>query len=560
MDDKRDKSTIYNHDMIFEKQSFLEKIYDYFYTMLKEKKEMNFLVIYILYILETIQLISYGLSEPHINTWKENNSTLKKISDIIGISRITAIMKYIKFNIYLIIFFILIVIIFGFFTFLIVNILFFKETKFFIYSVSIVRSLIYPLSIFVYIPITELLLLPLKCNSEKKVDIVKDGIECWNSIHYLYSILGLISSILFLIYMLFLLYFFFYPFNYHESSIRIQSNNDTLFLFFKFIFALRFIIVKNEYLSIAILLVLTLYAMRQEFFEPSFNNNKIQIFINIKYFLSSWTYLVLILAKFFKGTKINGLIYILIVGFPFVIICSILLVNKNKHNIDYNIDNSSNLNEYLTKTKALIKLINSFIHGSKIVRFGSESDNQEEDIILKGIIKIHALKCIREECPLTKFIQNPGNYNVQKQCLINYMTIYFTNGIKLYPFSTELKLYYIDFNFSNRANLNSVKTNISLLENSPNTIALKFIIYKLSKDIQNMNSENENGDSSNYEQEHEILNQNYRRLKYLIETCTKLYGEFWTIFATNVTNNLKTSKLYKLGLKLNTCLKEINYL
>ena len=121
-------------------------------------------------------------------------------------------------------------------------------------------------------------------------------------------------------------------------------------------------------------------------------------------------------------------------------------------------------------------------------------------------------------------------------------------------------MYYIDFNFSNRANLNSVKTNISLLENSPNTIALKFIIYKLSKDIQNMNSENENGDSSNYEQEHEILNQNYRRLKYLIETCTKLYGEFWTIFATNVTNNLKTSKLYKLGLKLNTCLKEINYL
>ena len=537
MDDKRDKSTIYNHDMIFEKQSFLEKIYDYFYTMLKEKKEMNFLVIYILYILETIQLTSYGLSEPHINTWKENNSTLKTISDIIGISRITAIMKYIKFNIYLIIFFILIVIIFGFFTFLIVNILFFKETKFFIYSVSIVRSLIYPLSIFVYIPITELLLLPLKCNSENKVDIVKDGIKCWNNIHYLYSILGLISSILFLICMLFLLYFFFYPFNYHESSIRIQSNNDTLFLFFKFIFALRFIIVKNEYLSIAILLILTLYAMRQEFFEPSFNNNKIQIFINIKYFLSSWTYLVLILAKFFKGTKINGLIYILIVGFPFVIICSILLVNKNKHNIDYNIDNSSNLNEYLTKTKALIKLINSFIHGSKIVRFGSESDNQEEDIILKGIIKIHALKCIREECPLTKFMQNPGNYNVQKQCLINYMTIYFTNGIKLYPFSTELKLYYIDFNFSNRANLNSVKTNISLLENSPNTIALKFIIYKLSKDIQNMNSENENGDSSNYEQEHEILNQNYRRLKYLIETCTKLYGEFWTIFATNVTNN-----------------------
>ena len=82
----------------------------------------------------------------------------------------------------------------------------------------------------------------------------------------------------------------------------------------------------------------------------------------------------------------------------------------------------------------------------------------------------------------------------------------------------------------------------------------------LSKDIRDMKSKNINGDSSNYEQEHEILNQKYRRLKYLIENSTKLYGEFWGIFATNVTNNLKTSKLYNLGQKLNLYLKEINNL
>ena len=135
MDDKKDKANIYNQDMIFERQSFSNKVYNYFYTMLKEKKEISFLEIYILYILETIQLISYGLSEPHITTWKEKNSTLKTLSDIIGISRITTLMKYIKFDIYLIVFFILVVIIFGFFVFLIVNILFFKESKFFLYSV-----------------------------------------------------------------------------------------------------------------------------------------------------------------------------------------------------------------------------------------------------------------------------------------------------------------------------------------------------------------------------------------------------------------------------------------
>ena len=400
MEDKKEKANIYNQDLINESRSFSNRIHNYFYIMLKDKREISFLEMYILYILETIQLISYGLSDPHLNTWKENNSTIKTISDIIGISRITTLMKYVKFDIYLIIFFILIFFIFAFCVFLVVQILFFKqELKFFTNSIIIIKSLIYPLSIFLYIPITELVLLPLKCNSEDKVDIVQDGIKCWESLHYLYSILGIISSILFFICILFLLNFFFYPFNYHDSSIRIQSDNDNIFLFIKYIFALRFILVRNEYLSIVILLILSLYAMIQEFFEPSFNNNRIEIFINIKYFLAFWTYFILLFAKFFEGTKINGLIYIFIFGIPCIIICSILLLNKHESSLDHNITNFSNIDEYLKKTRILIKLINSFIEGSKSIRFGADNGNQKEDILLKGIIKIHTLTCIREECP-----------------------------------------------------------------------------------------------------------------------------------------------------------------
>ena len=131
MDDKKDKTNIYNQDLIFENRSFSNKIYNYFYFMLNGKKEMSFLVINVLYILETIQLISYGLSQPHINTWKVKGSTLETISDIIGISRITTIVKYLKFNIYLIIFFLLVVFIFALCVFLAVQIIFFKsESKF----------------------------------------------------------------------------------------------------------------------------------------------------------------------------------------------------------------------------------------------------------------------------------------------------------------------------------------------------------------------------------------------------------------------------------------------
>ena len=198
MNDKQDKINMLNQDLILENSSISNKIYNYFYNIVRTQKETSFLELYILYILETIQLISYGLSQPHTDIWKEKNSSIKKVSDIISILRISSLMKYVKFYIYLIIFFILVFLIFSFCVFLIVNILFFKsESKFFSSSISIIRNIIYPLYIFFYIPITELVLLPLKCNSENKVDIVKDGIKCWESLHYLYSILGIISSVLF---------------------------------------------------------------------------------------------------------------------------------------------------------------------------------------------------------------------------------------------------------------------------------------------------------------------------------------------------------------------------
>ena len=561
MDDEKEKNNSFNQELISENKSITNKIFNYFHIMLSDKREISFLELYILNILEAIQLISYGISDPHIDTWKENNSILRQISDIIGISRITTLMKYVEFNIYLIIYFILVIFIFSFFILLLMQILFIKpESKTYLASVTIIRILIYPLFIFLYIPITELVLLPLKCNSENKVDIVENGIKCWINLHYLYSILGIFASIIFFLCMFFLINFFFYPFNYHDSSIRLQSTNDTIFLFVKFIFVLRFVFVKNEYLSIVILFLLSLFILIQEFFTHSFNNIRIELFLNLKYFLACWTYFILLLAKFFIGTKINGLIYIFSIGIPIVIICSILLLNQYENTFDYNIANFTNLNDYLEKTRVLIKLVTAFIEGSKSIRFGDENGYQKEDTILKGIIKIHTLSCIREECPLTKFIENPGNYNIQKQCLLNYMTIYFSSGMKRFPFSKELMLYYIQFNFIHRSNLNSVRTNISLVQKTPNTNKVNFIIYMLSKDIGNMKSKSLDGESSNNEQENEILNQKYRRLKYLIENSSKLYGEFWAIFATNVTNNLNTFKLYNLGQKLNLYLKEINNL
>ena len=562
MEEDKDKNSLYNQDIIIEERTFTKKIYNYFYMMLKDKKEISFLEIYILYILETIQLISYGISDPHLSIWKIDTSTLRTISDIISISRITSLMKYVNFDIYIIIFFILIALIFAFSVFLMMQILIGKqESKLFLACVTITRILIYPLFIFCFIPIIEIILLPIKCNDEGKIDIIKDGIICWDGLHYLYVVLGIIASLIFLISMYLLINLYFYPFNYNESSIKIMTDNDTFFLFVKYIFAIRFIVIKNEFISIAILLIFSLYILIQEFSDSTFNNFKLELFINLRNSLAFWTYFSLLIAKLCQNSHINGVIYFFCIGIPLTALCCYLVVRKKENNFDYSTSSFTNINEYLNKTRIIIKLIDSFIEGSKNIRFGNEGSNQKNDILLKGVIKIHTMSCVREDCPLTKFVQNPGNYNVQKQCLLNYMTSYFNLGLKKYPNSPKLILYFVQFNFSKRFNLSSVRTNISIVQKQQNPYIVDFVIYVLSQEIKNMRNQiTDSNESNNMEQEIDALNHKYRRLKFLIENSTKLYGEFWGIFATNVTNNLNTFKLYNLGQKLNLYLKEINNL
>ena len=562
MEEDKEKNNLYNQDLMIEERTLEKKIFNYFYMLLRDKREVNFLEIYILYILETIQLISYGISDPHLNSWEVDSSILKTISDIVGISRITTLMKYVDFNIYIIIFFILIAFIFLFSVFLIMQIIIGKqESKIFLACAAITRILIYPLFIFFFIPIIELILLPIKCNSEGKIDIVKDSITCWSGLHYLYVILGIIASILFVICLYLLISLYFYPFQYNESSIRINAENDAFFIFVKYIFILRFILIKNEYLSIALLLLLSLYTLIEEFSESTYNNFKLEIFVNVRNSLALWTYFVLFISKLCENSKINGIIYFFCLGIPVTIICCILFFRKGETDFDFNNSSFTNLNEYLDKTRLLIKLIDSFIEGSKNIRFGNEESNQKTDILLKGVIKIHTIACVREDCPLTKFIKNPGNYNVQKQCLLNYMTIYFNQGLKKFPFSSKLMLYFIQFNFSKRFNLNAVRTNIAIVQKNPSTLMVNFITYFLAQEIKNMRNQiSDSNESNNLEQEMDAISQKYRRLKYLIENSTKLYGEFWGIFATNITNNLNTFKLYNLGQKLNLYLKEINNL
>ena len=542
-----------------ETQTIKTKIYNYFYFILKDKKEINLASSCIFIFLEMIQLLSFAFDDPHKQTWKIPDNIMKNISTIVGALRIAPLMRWVSYDIYIIIFFILVVLMFLLCLLMTMQVLFANpSSKIYRVGVSFVRHFITPLTILLTIPIMEVVLMPLKCVNGK-VDTFQDGGDCWVNMHFLYVILGVLVNILFMFIIFIMLTFYFSPFQIRNSTTKISGTRDSFLFLIKVIFIIQHLLITNQYISIVITLLLSLFNFVSQYSENTYNNFILQIFVNLRNSAVFWTYLVLFFAKLFYNTSINGCVYLLLFGYPIMMYFSFIYYKKIEGDFNYTSANFNNIKDFMEKTKYVAGLIESYIDSGKGLRYGREIENQKNDILLKGLINNHEESCIDEDCPLKKFIENSGNYNVQKLCLLNYMNNYFSLGIKQFPESRQLLIAYIQFNYSKKYNLNSVRTHLAKIQKLTNSITEDFIVFSMDQDIKRIkNKVTDVNDGNELEQEVDVIGQKYQRLKFLIENSTKLYGEFWGIFATNVTNNLNTIKLYNLGEKLNIYLNEIN--
>ena len=564
MKEDKEKNALLIQDLNANDKTIINKIYRYFYSLFQEKKEFNSFFKYLQIIIETFQFISYAFSSIHFSSWKLEEKKFRTISNILGTFRLSILMKYLSFDIYAVIFYILIIIVFIFCLIVFLQILFIDSTSVkYSFSTSIIRSFIDVISIIFYIPITEIILIPSICK-DGKIKGIKNSQKCWQDMHYLYLALGIIGTILLFIWCIFMIFFSFYPFQKMQSTIRIKSDNDILIILIKLISILQNIFVSNQYLSLAILFISSLIITINCYDNPSYNNHYIESIITIKNLLIVWTYFVLFLSKIFETLNVNGFIYLLVFGYPGIIYFSFIISKEKDYNGVYFSENFQNLKDCVEKAKLNIKLINSFIDMNQTMRNGNEIENQRNIILLKGNIEFHCLACSNKDCPLMKFLKNDGNFNVQRQCLLNYMNIFFNKGFKRYPKNISLLILYIQFNYSKRFNLNNTKTNFIQLKKLESSIKEKYIIYCMEQIIKNINNNNgiglNNGNELDNESTIDISEQKYQKLKYLIENSIRLFGEFWGIFSTNITSNINSAKLYTLGEKLNKYLQEITYI
>ena len=163
MDNNFDKNQKLGKDLnVADEVSIKTKIFNFYFFVLR-KKDINMFFCSLLLILETLQLISFSFSEPHLKNWKIKESKMKNIKLVVGAARITSILTYIDFDLYIIIFFCLLVYIFAHSLFLTMLIKFNKTTsKFYQIGIIFTRYFTTPLTIFLIIPINEMILPPLK--------------------------------------------------------------------------------------------------------------------------------------------------------------------------------------------------------------------------------------------------------------------------------------------------------------------------------------------------------------------------------------------------------------
>ena len=535
--------------------SIIGKIYRYFYSLFQERKEFNPFVKYFQFLVEGLQIISYAFSDIHENSWADDH----KKYQIIEYVRISTIMKYFNHDVFEVVFYFLFFVIVIYSLFILLHICFIDSTsKIYQLTTTIVRSSIDIIAVILYVGIMEIFLIPIKC-VDGRVYGVKDDFKCGGSAYYLHLIVGIFGVIWLFLWSLFVLSFSFYPFQNSMSTIRINSYNDIVVIIIKFIFALQNILITNQYLSLGILLLFSIFVFFKCFNETTYNNKNLEVAVTLRNFCVVWTYFVLLISKLLPN---KGYIFLLIFGYILIIYLSYILI-KEKEFRGVNFSNKKkNLKDCITKIKLNIRLINSFIE-SKNNRNANSIEDKRNIILLKGNIKAHCNTCTSKDCPLVKFINNEGNFNIQKQSILNYMNCYFNRLLKEYPNNFNLLILFVHFNYSKRFNLNNVKANLNILKNMQCNFKEKYIIYCLE---QNMKNNRDSGLDINIERDRnndsriDLTEQKYQKLKYLIENSIKLYGEFWGIFSTNVTNNINTSKLYSLGEKLNIYLREMNIL
>ena len=104
MDASNENVTLLSRDLDSNSEmTFKHRVFNFYYQTLR-KKSISLLLLTFFMIFETVELVSYAFIEAYRPVWKVKESSMDYIQLILGATRITPLMKYLKFDFFIIIF------------------------------------------------------------------------------------------------------------------------------------------------------------------------------------------------------------------------------------------------------------------------------------------------------------------------------------------------------------------------------------------------------------------------------------------------------------------------
>ena len=539
--------------------SFKLRIFNFYYSVLR-KKSLGMPVLIIFIIFEAIELISYSFNKIFERLWKLDSKSYELIELITGATRITPLMRYLSFNAYIIIFALISVFIFVNFLLLIMALSFGNgKPKLYNFCIIIQSYITSNVFFFFMVPTMELLLSVNKCeNGKMEIITTKNDVYCYSGPHFILLFISVIISILQFILIILNSFFNFNPFSSNQPTAIIDPDNNTLLVMFKLFLVLLYVLFNSEWIQIVVMVLGSFLVFKSTLSNPTYNSSVLQCMLVIKSCIVFYTYLILMLGELLASTDFNGLIYFLPIGYILLSIMSVFLYKLSKKNFVEAKTNFKNEDEFLTRINYFKSIIDDFIQQNKSrIKNNDYNNYKRKEIVIRGQIALHEENCLDEECPLKKFLENQGNFSVQRTSLLQYANILYVQAIKQFPDSQAILLNFLKFNYEKKYNLSTAKIYLEKIERFKNSIREDYIIFFIKKSQATII--NEDGEEIVINEE-DTPQHKINRFKLLIDTSTKLYGEFWGNLATNLTHNLNLNKLFRVGNKINKYLKEMNRL
>ena len=276
------KNYLINQDILSTKKSFKIKIFDFFHLMLDGKTFTSFFTLYFLHSIEIIQLISFAFSTPFTTIWKLPENINNNLRHILEGFRFAPLLYYVNIITATIISAIIIFFILVYFLLLMIQISFRKENSYIFDKLMSLTRLSMPIiTIILYIPINEILVSILNCRNNH-INYHSDEVKCWKAPHIIMSLISFIAIIINFFVVFLLTFFYFYPFITRKVTIKLSSSFDMILLLVKFIFVVQKIFIKNEYISIAILLILSIFLVYYQDNQHIYYEKKLELFLILR--------------------------------------------------------------------------------------------------------------------------------------------------------------------------------------------------------------------------------------------------------------------------------------